>query len=94
MKRHVVRKTFRLDPGKVSRTQKVLGAASETESVRMALDRIIQSIPSTWLSKNGKQYVAVYASGALYASGAMDLSGRVGTMERSPAFSTCIRCRE
>jgi quinoprotein glucose dehydrogenase len=38
----------------------------------------IQSIPSTWLSKNGKQYVAVYASGALYASGAMDVSGAGG----------------
>jgi Arc/MetJ family transcription regulator len=41
MKRHVVRKTFRLDPGKVSKAQKVLGAASETEAVRMALDKVI-----------------------------------------------------
>ncbi len=41
MKRHVVHKTFRLDPGKVSRAQKVLGAASETEAIRMALDKVI-----------------------------------------------------
>ena len=41
MKRHVVRKTFLLDPGKVSRAQKVLGAASETEAVKMALDKVI-----------------------------------------------------
>ena len=41
MKRHVVRKTFLLDPSKVSRAQKVLGAASETKAVRMALDKVI-----------------------------------------------------
>ena len=41
MKRHIVRKTFRLDPARVSRAKKVLGTASETEAIRMALDKII-----------------------------------------------------
>jgi hypothetical protein len=41
MKRQVVRKTFLLDPARVSRAKKVLGAASETEAVRMALDKVI-----------------------------------------------------
>jgi antitoxin (DNA-binding transcriptional repressor) of toxin-antitoxin stability system len=44
MKRHVVRKTFLLDPGKVSRAQKVLGAASEAEAIRMALDKVIDEV--------------------------------------------------
>ena len=41
MKRRLVRKDFRLDPDKVARAQKALGAASEAEAVRMAIEMVI-----------------------------------------------------
>lgn len=36
-----VRKNFRLDPAQIARAQKVLGAATETETIIRALDRVI-----------------------------------------------------
>lgn len=36
-----VHKNFRLDPEQISRAQKVLGAATETETIVRALDHVI-----------------------------------------------------
>lgn len=36
-----VRKNFRLDPAQIARAQKVLGAATETDTIIRALDRVI-----------------------------------------------------
>jgi Arc/MetJ family transcription regulator len=41
MKRHLVRKGFRLDPDLVARAKKALGATSEAEAVRMAIEMVI-----------------------------------------------------
>jgi hypothetical protein len=36
-----VRKNFRLDPAQIAKAQKVLGAATETETIVRALDHVI-----------------------------------------------------
>ena len=36
-----IRKNFRLDPAQIARAQKVLGAATETETIVRALDQVI-----------------------------------------------------
>ncbi len=36
-----VRKNFRLDPAQIARARKVLGAATETETIIRALDQVI-----------------------------------------------------
>ncbi|MFP5230332.1 MAG: hypothetical protein ACLGXA_22175 [Acidobacteriota bacterium] len=36
-----VRKNFRLNPAQIARAQKVLGAATETETIVRALDQVI-----------------------------------------------------
>lgn len=40
-KRQSVPKNFRLDPAKISRAKKALGAATETETIVRALDHVI-----------------------------------------------------
>jgi hypothetical protein len=41
-----VHKNFRLDPVQISRAQKALGAATETETIICALDRVISEAES------------------------------------------------
>jgi hypothetical protein len=41
MKQRTVHKNFRLDPAQIDRAQKVLGAATETETIVRALDLVI-----------------------------------------------------
>jgi hypothetical protein len=40
-RRRAVPKNFRLDPAQIRRAQKVLGAATETETIVRALDQVI-----------------------------------------------------
>lgn len=40
-RRRTARKNFRLDPNQIARAQKVLGAATETETIVRALDHVI-----------------------------------------------------
>lgn len=40
-RRRTVHKNFRLDPAQIARAQKVLGAATETETIIRALDQVI-----------------------------------------------------
>jgi len=40
-KRRTIHKNFRLDPAQIARAQKVLGAATETETIVRALDHVI-----------------------------------------------------
>ena len=40
-RRRTVPKYFRLDPAQIARAQKVLGAATETETIARALDHVI-----------------------------------------------------
>lgn len=41
MKQHLVCKSYRIDPDKLARAKKALGAASESEAVRMAIEAVI-----------------------------------------------------
>ena len=40
-RRRTVHKNFRLDPAQIARAKKVLGAATETETIVRALDHVI-----------------------------------------------------
>ncbi len=41
MKRHVARKSYRVDPVKLAQAVKALGATSESEAVKMAIELVI-----------------------------------------------------
>ena len=41
MKRHFVRKSYRVDPDQLARAKKALGAVSESEAVRIAIDFVV-----------------------------------------------------
>jgi hypothetical protein len=41
MKRHLVLKTFSVDPDQLAKAKKALGAASESEAVRMAIEMVV-----------------------------------------------------
>jgi hypothetical protein len=42
MKQRLVSKSYRVDPHRLARAKKALGAASEAEAVRMAIERVIE----------------------------------------------------
>lgn len=41
MKQQLVHKNYRIDPRRLAKVKKMLGAASEAEAVRMAIERVI-----------------------------------------------------
>lgn len=54
-KRHIIHKHFRLDSAKLKRAQKVLDAATETETVERALDLAISEHERSRLAREANR---------------------------------------
>lgn len=50
-----VHKNFRLDPAQIARAQKVLGAATETETIIRALDQVITEAERDRITESANQ---------------------------------------
>lgn len=53
--RRTVHKNFRLDPAQIARAQKVLGAATETETIVLALNHVITEAERNRLAVEANQ---------------------------------------
>lgn len=77
MKRHLVRKSYRVEPDQLANAKRVLGAASESEAVRMAIQMVIDHEETMELARK----VMKERSGALRQLARYDREAEIGEDE-------------